>query len=266
MPNATTKVAVATTPWGDDGIKRIPAATATTYYSGAMIALNALGNAVKCDNTAGIVFDGINKNSAKLTINSDDTLATMALDHSKQISVERPFRFAMYIAAAVEADIGRPVYAAFDNEVSLSTTAGIHVGWIDQILSSTSVLIKPAYAGGGTKVPIMALTASYTINVADSGKFITTRGASGAVVVTLPTVSTGFAGVEFSIFNAVDQDLTLTAQTNGQIMFKNDVAANSVAYSTAAEKIGGAFRAVCDGTSWLVMPLAEEAQTITVAT
>jgi hypothetical protein len=130
--------------------------------------------------------------------------------------------------------------------------------------------LRNAYLSAISGVPrvttVEAKAASYTISSSDSGKLLTTRGASGAITFTLPTMSASYTGVDVLLFNAVDQDMIVSAQTAGQIMFKNDLAANSVSYETAGEQIGGAFRVISDGTSWLVMPLAEEATTITVVT
>jgi hypothetical protein len=50
-----------------------------------------------------------------------------------------------------------------------------------------------------------------------------------------------------------------------EIVSINDLTADSVSFQTSSEKIGGGFRAVCDGTSWIVVPLATETQTVTVA-
>lgn len=143
-------------------------------------------------------------------------------------------------------------------------TASTNVTW-DQS-ADEMIFTGQAYLSGPKKKTVANTDGSITIDATHSGKMITTRGAGGATTVTLPTVAAGFTGVHFHVFNCVDQDLTLSAQTAGEIMFKNDLAANSVAFSTAGEKIGAAAFVMCDGTSWLVMPLAEEATTITVAT
>ena len=112
---------------------------------------------------------------------------------------------------------------------------------------------------------VEAKTASYTITAADGGKIFTNRGDTDAITFTLPAVSSTYTGMEVQFFAVADFDLAVAA-TAGEMVFKNDAAANSVKYATASEIIGGGFRAICDGTSWLVSPLAEEAQTITVAT
>lgn len=112
---------------------------------------------------------------------------------------------------------------------------------------------------------ISAKTADYTIAAGDSGKVFTTTGATGAVIFTLPAASATYTGFDIYVVNTVDQDMTISG-TAGELIFKNDVAANTLAYSTSGEKIGGGWHIVCNGAKWICMPLAEEAQTITVTT
>lgn len=114
------------------------------------------------------------------------------------------------------------------------------------------------------KVKVVAKTAAYTVSINDSGTYFTTRGATAAVTFTLPSAATG-QGCIFWFFSAVDFAMTVAGAT-GELIAKNDVAANSVAFSTASEIIGGAVKVVGDGTSWLVFPESEELVTITVAT
>lgn len=121
-----------------------------------------------------------------------------------------------------------------------------------------------AISGATRVLTVEAKAASFTISSSDSGKFLTTRGAGGAITATLPTVTSAFTGVNFWLFNCVNQNMGVAATTAGQIMFKNDTAADTVTYQQAGELIGAGFFVICDGTSWLVMPLAEETVTIAV--
>ena len=112
---------------------------------------------------------------------------------------------------------------------------------------------------------ISAKTANYTLTQSDWGCIFTNRGATGAITFTLPAVSGTPAGAYATFFVVADQTVTV-AGTAGELVTFNDAAANSVAFSTASEKIGAGVTVVCDGTSWLVMPMTEETQTMTVAT
>lgn len=113
---------------------------------------------------------------------------------------------------------------------------------------------------------VEAKTASYSVAFpSDHSKLFTNRGASGAVTFTLPAVAAGLKGCYVDVFVVADQTVTV-AGTAGELVTFNDAAANSVAFSTSSEKIGAGIRALCDGTSWLIIPRTEETQTMTVAT
>ncbi len=150
MANATATVPMSITHWGDDKVYRdISVVGAATYYMGEMIALNALNAAVKCDDTAGLKFDGI---AVGYPSNAGDGLAVLTTDTlgDKRVVVERPYRFGMLIHSTVTvADIGKPVYALYSNEVCLysDSTNKVQVGWIDKVKDSTFVIVRPIYLG-----------------------------------------------------------------------------------------------------------------------
>ena len=105
-----------------------------------------------------------------------------------------------------------------------------------------------------------------TLTQAESGSIILVVGSTGAVNITLPAITKG-KPFEFEIINCSDQNLTVTAETADTINTYNDLAADSVAFSTASEKIGGAFRVVCDGVTLCVLARpATIYQTVTIAT
>ncbi len=114
------------------------------------------------------------------------------------------------------------------------------------------------------RVPVEAHTASYTCTPADFGKILTTRGAGAEVVFTLPAAVDN-AGYWIEFYSVADQNMKIAAVA-GEMVHIDDLTGNSISFETASEKIGGAFRAVCDGTSWLVVPMATETQTITLTT
>lgn len=114
--------------------------------------------------------------------------------------------------------------------------------------------------------PIEAKTTAYSVAIpGDHSKTFTNRGATGSVTFTLPAVTTAMSGTWVEFYVVADQTVVV-AGTAGELVTLNDAAANSVALQTSSEKIGGGFRALCDGTSWLMSPLTEETQTVTVAT
>ena len=113
---------------------------------------------------------------------------------------------------------------------------------------------------------VLAFTADATLTNEDLGKIITNRGATGAVIITLPTVSADNKGGTIVVRSVVNQDLTINSATNDKIVILNDAAADSVAFSTTNEKIGGGGSFTSDGTGWLFANLSAGANTITTAT
>lgn len=112
---------------------------------------------------------------------------------------------------------------------------------------------------------VVTKTADYTVLDTDNGTLFETTGAAGAVNFTLP--ATAKRGLRFGFYNAADQNMTVTAGTADTMVAFNDIAADSVAFSTTSEKVGGMFEVIGTGTKWLVMPtLGQDSQTVTVAT
>jgi len=117
-------------------------------------------------------------------------------------------------------------------------------------------------------VDIVAKTADYTVTEADNNTLFTNRGAAGAVIFTLPT--TAKKGLRYGFHVIADQSVTVASGTADTMISFNDAAADSVAFSTASEKIGGRFVVEGDGTGWMVTAsafgLGATAQTVTTAT
>jgi hypothetical protein len=118
----------------------------------------------------------------------------------------------------------------------------------------------------GTARRTLVKAVDYTVADSDNGTLFSTRGAAGAVNFTLPAIK---RGLEFSFFNEVGQNMTITAGTADTLVVFNDLAADSIAFSTANELIGGAVtvRANDNASKWLVfVNLGAETQTPTIAT
>ena len=115
------------------------------------------------------------------------------------------------------------------------------------------------------KQNVVAKTADYTLLASDSGTVFTTGGATTQVEFTLPAVANS-DGLVYWFINAKDSEMKLSAPT-GTLCGFNDIAANSLAYTTASNQAGCGFMAVCDGTKWYVgcMP-GQDSATITLAT
>ena len=123
---------------------------------------------------------------------------------------------------------------------------------------------KPTSYLGGLKT-VTAKTSDYTVTAAESGTIFTTEGAGGAVNFTLPSQG---AGLHYWFTNAEDQNMTITADTADTMVTFNDVAADSVAFSTSSEKVGGAAFVFSDGSKWMVQLMTYDGadQAVTIAT
>lgn len=102
---------------------------------------------------------------------------------------------------------------------------------------------------------MVAKAASYTVNplVDRAGTVFTTRGATGAVTFTLPSLASGqYVGYFVEFLNLVDQNMTIAAPLADTLVAVNDVAADSVVFSTSSQKIGARALAQWDGTQWAV--------------
>lgn len=113
---------------------------------------------------------------------------------------------------------------------------------------------------------VTAKTANYTVTAADNNTIFTNQGAAGAVTFTLPTIA---RGLRYRFFVEADQTLTITAATADTLVVFNDAAADSIAFSTSSEKVGGCFEVIAnaDATKWLVFVfLGAETQTPVIST
>lgn len=112
---------------------------------------------------------------------------------------------------------------------------------------------------------IVAKTAAYTVPASESGTIFTTAGATAAVTFTLPAITDG--PFVFDFIAVADVAMTVAAATADTLCTFNDAAADSVAFSTTSEIIGGWVKVVCDGTTIIALtPISSETQTVTVAT
>jgi len=120
--------------------------------------------------------------------------------------------------------------------------------------------------GMGAAAPIMEVkTASFTATAADSGKIFLIVGATAAVTVTLPAIDTG--PFKFEIVHLSDVDLTVASAAADTLITFNDLTADSVAFSTSSEKIGGVVEVYCNGTVIAALArIASSYQNVTIAT
>jgi hypothetical protein len=113
---------------------------------------------------------------------------------------------------------------------------------------------------------IVAKTADYTVLRTESGTFFTTTGVTAAINFTLPAITTG-PWIFFFVAGAA-QNMTVTAGTADTMVTFNDLAADSVVFSTSGEIIGGGLCAFTDGTTLFCLQIfgVSHRQTLSVTT
>lgn len=90
-------------------------------------------------------------------------------------------------------------------------------------------------------------TSAYTVTAKETGTIFVTTGATAAVTFTLPAISDG--PWVFSFISGADVAMTVAAGTADTMVTYNDLAADSIAFSTSSEIIGGMVDVFCDGTT-----------------
>lgn len=120
---------------------------------------------------------------------------------------------------------------------------------------------------GGPHAGVSIKTADYTLTVADHGKLFSTEGAAGAVNFTLPATASLPQGWWAEFYNGADQNMTVTLGTADTGIGFNDIAIDSIAFSTASEKAGNYVKVVKGSSKvYTIVGLASETATPTIAT
>lgn len=106
---------------------------------------------------------------------------------------------------------------------------------------------------------------AYTVVAADNFSMFDNADASGAVTFTLPAIARGYL---FGFRVVADQNVTVASAEGDNMIALDDAAADSVAFSTTNELIGGVIWVYTNPAAdvWIVENHSAGAHTITVAT
>lgn len=116
---------------------------------------------------------------------------------------------------------------------------------------------------------VVAKATDYTVVAADNNRIFTNLGAAALVTFTLPAIA---KGLRYRFYSEDNDGIKITAATADTLVVHNDVAADTVAFSTTGRNIGAAFEifANSDATKWLVFPfvwnIADDGSTTSKAT
>jgi hypothetical protein len=107
-------------------------------------------------------------------------------------------------------------------------------------------------------------TANYPVVAADNFSIFDNTGALGAVTFTLPPIANGYY---FGFRGAANQNLIVASTEGANVIALNNLVANSVAFQTGGQIIGGVFHVYSNalGTKWIVEAPSAGVTAVTVA-
>lgn len=187
--------------------------TALTFRPNCLIGREIGGYAVKLDDTANLRLIGQFAESVHKDILAADS------DGANVWDVAQPRFFeAKCNDTLTQASIGWPVYAKYDDEVSiLPGTYGNCVGFIKEIVTSTMVLIDPVpydkIIDPGYQGRRFLADAAYTLLVSELGKTIIMPNTT-ARTITLPALATVPLGAGYRIVKMGTDTAIITLDGN----------------------------------------------------
>lgn len=252
MANATARVKKGFVRRTDEFIKRSSEtlSAATRYYTGAFLGVDESGYLCKGDDTQAWYFAGVVRG------NEGDPLlpAGTAADGTIDLSVHMPYRGECDLTSVAVTDIGKPVYATFDQTLSLAfgdTTYGNVVGHVVDKVAANIALIEFAYDGAGAHRRLMtakrvAATGATTLSRLDMGKTIFCAN-TAAKTITLPAIAGIPAGWGITIVkdHASDANI-LTIAGDGS---ENIDGANTL---TTIDAAWDCITIVSNGSRWII--------------
>lgn len=231
----------------DEIVEYLLPATVATYYPGEMIGMDVNGYAVKFADAASVKFLGINAESVRIDVVSDDAAG------DKRIKVQLPSQgYAMYIQSAAITDVGKKVYAAYSNEVQFTTgTYGNFAGTVKAYLNATTVLIDPPPAGAGRTYPdgvsrVMAAAGAQVLYKWDLNKTIIVPN-TAALTIDLPAMATTQAG---------DKLTFVKTSADAEIITINTPGSETIDGSATHTALDAAYDTVCivsNGSNWTIL-------------
>ena len=205
MPNATDIVKKGLVRVTDTFRKRSSEtlASATRYYTNALVGIDSTGYYCKGDDTQSWILAGVVRGNEGNPLLPAGTAGDGTID----LDVERVHTIQLAISGVAVTDIGKTVYALFDQTGTLdfsATTYANVVGHVVDYVSSGVALVELAYDGiaandrlGAAKR--LAATGTQTLSKYDAGKKIFCAN-TATLTINLPPVADVPAGRTLSIF------------------------------------------------------------------
>lgn len=224
-------------------------AAETRFYTNALIGTDTTGYYCKGDDTQSWVLAGVVRGCEGNPKLPAGTAGAAALG----LDVERPHSLELAISGVAVTDIGKTVYALFDQTGTLdpaATTFANVVGQVVDVVASGIALVELAYDGvAGNRrlgaVKVLAATGGQTLTKWDIGKTIVVPN-TAALSITLPAVADAAVGGRLQFVKTVDANAaTLDGNASEEIDAATTLATLDAIYDTA--------ELVNVGTRWVVL-------------
>lgn len=248
MANATQKVAKGTVTRVSQFRKRssVTLASSLQFYVNGMLGITTAGYLAKFDDTQSMIFAGLVRGKEGNPLLPAGTAgdADLGLDY------DMPQAFELAFSSIAVTDIGKNVYASFDQTGvldGLSTTYGNLVGQLVDRISSTIGLVEPVYDGiAGNKrlgaAKRLSATGTQTLSKWDIGKTIFCAN-TATLTINLPPIADVPAGCGFLMVKDHASDanaITLDADGSENIDGATTLATLDAAWDTAFLMSNGA--------------------------
>jgi hypothetical protein len=222
---------------------------ATRFYTHAMVGIDTTGYYCKADDTQSWIFAGVVRGDQ-----GDPLLpAGTAGDGTIDLDIIRPSHIELALTSVAVTDIGKPVYALFDNEGTLDTTATTFanlIGFVADKVATDIALVECAYDGIAANARLgaakqLAATGTITLTKFDLGKVIVITG-TAAQTINLPAIAGCPAGswIRFVKKSTNAVAATLDGDSSEEIDSSTTLATIAAEHDCAL--------LVSDGTQWHV--------------
>lgn len=252
MSNATDKVNKAVVKWTDENHKRSleTLAAETPFFTGAFLGTDVTGYLCKGDDTQSWLFAGVVRGTEGDPVFPAGTAGARALE----IEHQKPRYAEVAVSGVAVTDIGKKVYALFDNEGTLSAAATTHanlIGVVEDVPYSGTALVRLAYGGKADHAALgaakfLAATGTQTLSKYDIGKTIICPN-TAAHTVNLPPAADTQAGDKIQFVKTTADAAAVTIDGNASETIDNATTLATVDARYDCVEI------VSTGSEWVVL-------------
>ena len=225
-------------------------ASATRFYTHALVGVDVTGYYCKGDDTQGWVLAGVVRGNEGNPLLPAGTAGDAALG----LDVERAHSIELAISGVAVTDIGKKVYAVDDQTGTLDAstrTFANFVGHVCDVVATGIALVELCYDGVAAHerygvAKFLAATGAQTLTKYDVGKTVFVPS-TGAFTVTLPAVADTQAGDKIRFVKTTADAVILTIDGNA-----SETVDNSATLATIDARYDTA-ELVSTGAEWVVL-------------